>query len=84
MASRHLRGFRHGRPSNATARRFGSYICGSFLQTIPKRGERMTSEAVGIYFDYSKHLITDETLRPSSATGGGVRSAGPRRCHVSR
>jgi glucose-6-phosphate isomerase len=28
-----------------------------------KRGERMTLEAVGIYFDYSKHRITDETLR---------------------
>jgi glucose-6-phosphate isomerase len=28
-----------------------------------KRGERMATEAVGIYFDYSKHLITDETLR---------------------
>jgi glucose-6-phosphate isomerase len=29
----------------------------------PKRGERMTAEAVGIYVDYSKHRITDETLR---------------------
>jgi glucose-6-phosphate isomerase len=29
----------------------------------PKRGERMTAEAVGIYFDYSKHRITDETIR---------------------
>ena len=29
----------------------------------PKRGESMTAEAVGIYFDYSKHRITDETLR---------------------
>ncbi len=28
-----------------------------------KRGERMTVEAVGIYFDYSKHRVTDETLR---------------------
>jgi glucose-6-phosphate isomerase len=28
----------------------------------PRRGERMTAEAVGIYFDYSKNLITDETL----------------------
>lgn len=28
----------------------------------PTRGERMTVEAVGIYFDYSKHRITDETL----------------------
>jgi glucose-6-phosphate isomerase len=29
----------------------------------PKRGERMTAEAVGIYLDYSKNRITDETLR---------------------
>lgn len=29
----------------------------------PKRGKRMTAEAVGIFFDYSKNRITDETLR---------------------
>jgi glucose-6-phosphate isomerase len=29
----------------------------------PKRGERLTAEAVGIYFDYSKNRITDETVR---------------------
>ena len=29
----------------------------------PKRGERMTVEDVGIYFDYSKNRITDETMR---------------------
>ena len=29
----------------------------------PKRGERLAAEAVDIYFDYSKHRITDETLR---------------------
>jgi hypothetical protein len=28
----------------------------------PKRGEHMAFEAAGIYFDYSKHRITDETL----------------------
>jgi glucose-6-phosphate isomerase len=28
----------------------------------PERGERMTAEAVGIYLDFSKHRITDETL----------------------
>jgi len=28
----------------------------------PGRGERMTAEAVGLYLDYSKNLITDETL----------------------
>jgi glucose-6-phosphate isomerase len=29
----------------------------------PKRGERMTAEAVGLFLDYSKNRITDETLR---------------------
>ena len=29
----------------------------------PQRGERFALEAVGIYLDYSKHRITDETLR---------------------
>ena len=29
----------------------------------PKRGERLTVEAVGLYLDYSKNRITDETLK---------------------
>jgi len=29
----------------------------------PKRGGRMTAEAVGIFLDYSKNRITDETLK---------------------
>src|ERR1044071_335051 len=29
----------------------------------PQRGERMALEAVGLYFDYSKNRITDETLQ---------------------
>jgi glucose-6-phosphate isomerase len=29
----------------------------------PKRGERLTAEAAGIYLDYSKNRITDETLK---------------------
>ena len=28
----------------------------------PKRGERFTLEAEGIYLDYSKNRITDETV----------------------
>ena len=28
----------------------------------PSRGERMTAEAAGIYLDYSKNRVTDETL----------------------
>jgi glucose-6-phosphate isomerase len=29
----------------------------------PQRGERMTAEAAGIYLDYSKNRITDETIK---------------------
>jgi glucose-6-phosphate isomerase len=29
----------------------------------PRRGERLTAEAMGIYLDYSKNRITDKTLR---------------------
>jgi glucose-6-phosphate isomerase len=29
----------------------------------PERGERMTAESVGIFLDYSKNRITDETLK---------------------
>ncbi|HEY8061730.1 MAG TPA: hypothetical protein VID74_02975, partial [Gemmatimonadales bacterium] len=29
----------------------------------PLRGKRLTAEAAGLYLDYSKHRVTDETLR---------------------
>jgi glucose-6-phosphate isomerase len=29
----------------------------------PRRGERLTAEACGLFLDYSKHRITDETVR---------------------
>src|SRR5215471_1852239 len=29
----------------------------------PERGERLTLEAVGLYLDYSKNRVTDETLK---------------------
>jgi glucose-6-phosphate isomerase len=35
----------------------------TLFATDPKRGERMTAEAAGIYLDYSKNRITNETLR---------------------
>ena len=34
----------------------------SLFDLDPKRGERLTAEAVGLYLDYSKNRITDETL----------------------
>src|SRR5271170_55289 len=35
----------------------------SLFADDPKRGERMTVEALGLYLDYSKNRITDETLK---------------------
>jgi glucose-6-phosphate isomerase len=29
----------------------------------PKRGDRLTAEALGVYLDYSKNRVTDETLK---------------------
>jgi glucose-6-phosphate isomerase len=31
--------------------------------TDPERGERLTAEALGLFFDYSKNRITDETVK---------------------
>ncbi len=36
----------------------------------PKRGERLVAEAVGLYFDYSKQRVDDETLRLLRALAG--------------
>ena len=35
----------------------------SLFADDPKRGERMTAEAAGIFLDYSKNRVTDETLK---------------------
>jgi glucose-6-phosphate isomerase len=34
----------------------------SLFADDPKRGEQMTAEAVGLYLDYSKNLVTGETI----------------------
>ncbi|HEY7250455.1 MAG TPA: glucose-6-phosphate isomerase [Methylomirabilota bacterium] len=41
----------------------------------PSRGERLALEAAGLYLDYSKHRVTDETLRLllDLATEAGLR-----------
>ena len=48
----------------------------------PERGQKLALEAVGIYFDYSKNRITDETLRllVQLAEESGVGASGSRRC----
>ena len=41
----------------------------------PERGERMTVEAAGLFLDYSKNRVTDETLKllVQLATESGLR-----------
>ncbi|HNS03959.1 MAG TPA: glucose-6-phosphate isomerase [Anaerolineae bacterium] len=36
----------------------------------PQRGQRLTAEAAGLFLDYSKHRVTDETLRLLLALAG--------------
>jgi glucose-6-phosphate isomerase len=65
MAGR-LKGFTR-RPAFKVLSAHYKQIRGTHLRKLfaddPKRGERFTSEAVGIFFDYSKNRITDETLK---------------------
>ncbi len=43
--------------------RFGKAQLRDLFARDPGRGERMTLEAAGVYLDYSKNRVTDETLR---------------------
>ncbi len=54
---------RHGRLSQLTTRSVRELHLRKLFADDPKRGERMTAEAVGLYLDYSKNRITDETLK---------------------
>ena len=44
-------------------RKIGSIHLRSLFAEDPTRGERLAVEGVGIYLDYSKNRITDETIR---------------------
>jgi glucose-6-phosphate isomerase len=51
----------------------------------PKRGERFAFEAAGIYFDYSKNRITDETLQLLVLLAGNAAFVTiSRRCSAAR
>ena len=43
--------------------RIGKMHLRQIFAADPARGTRLTAEAAGLYLDYSKHRITDETLR---------------------
>jgi glucose-6-phosphate isomerase len=47
----------------AHAREVASLELRTLFADDPKRGERMTAEAAGLFLDYSKNRVTDETLK---------------------
>src|ERR1700684_545948 len=55
------------RPAWKALEQHYSEIGGRHLRELfagePGRGERLTAEAAGLYLDYSKNRVTDETLR---------------------
>src|SRR5580658_11028906 len=55
------------RPSWKALEQHHAEIGGRHLRELfaedPGRGERLTAEAAGLYLDYSKNRVTDETLR---------------------
>jgi glucose-6-phosphate isomerase len=55
------------RPSWTALERHHTEIGGRHLRELfaedPGRGERLTAEAAGLYLDYSKNRVTDQTLR---------------------
>jgi glucose-6-phosphate isomerase len=56
-----------GRPAWKALEAHHRQVRDAHLRTLfagdPKRGERFTAEAAGVYLDYSKNRITDETLK---------------------
>ena len=55
------------RPAWQALKRHYDEIAGQNLRELfaadPGRGERLTAEATGLYLDYSKNRVTDETIR---------------------
>ena len=54
---------RHGRPWQRTTSKVRDLHLRTLFADDPERGERLTAEAVGLYLDYSKNRVTDETLK---------------------
>ena len=55
------------RPSWKALEQHYAEVGGQHLRDLfaadPGRGERLTAEAAGLYLDYSKNRVTDETMR---------------------
>ena len=52
-----------GRPWKLTHQKMRDLHLRQLFADDPGRGERLTAEAAGLFLDYSKNRVTDETLR---------------------
>ena len=66
------------RPSWKALEQHHAEIGGRHLRDLfaaePGRGERLSAEAAGLYLDYSKNRVTDETLRAAARARPRVRA----------
>ena len=78
----------HLRPAWASLKKHHQKIRRTHLRQLfaedRERGERLAAEAAGLYLDYSKNRITDETLRLLLQLAAGVGLARAHRRHVPR
>jgi glucose-6-phosphate isomerase len=60
----------------ANHKKIGALHLRELFAKDPKRGERLTAEAVGLFLDYSKNRVTDQTLKQllQLAEESGLRS----------
>ena len=63
---------------------FGDTHLRDLFAADPQRGERFVAEGAGLYLDYSKNRITDETLALLVALARRMRRARPHRSDVAR
>jgi glucose-6-phosphate isomerase len=63
QASQHLTGRRAWRALAAHQKEIKGLHLRQLFAADPKRGERMTAEAAGLFLDYSKNRITNETVK---------------------
>ena len=72
--------------AGASRGRSRTCTCGSCSPTIPGAASASSPKAAGLYLDYSKNRITDETLRAAAAARRGARRGGrsATRCSAAR
>ncbi len=65
--------------SRRTTPRSATSTCGTLFAADPERASALVAEGAGLYLDYSKNRITDETLTLLGELGRRARASAERR-----